>query len=847
MPTSEIRDRSNRLFGRTPDLQRLKSRADRTGLTAVVARPQMGKSWLLVELARLLSKDCLVGLTESFGETSDLMLRAIVDLYQRWLTDLTYWKQARLVWEQQHDKLLPALGGAFGSIARDLLGLVTPAAAVVKEALEGLLATNETLKTGGVKVPRLLYEQARDLVKSVSDVSERPICLFLDQWEKSQDAGFEAKTLDAFLSHLEDWPPCHIFLALREEEGDALRAVKDLAQAYPAAEVYQLGEMALSDQSEEARLIAFLRRCIPAAVTLDDQTIVNLVAGYPGVIYRWMTEGRPDQIKTVGDLTRVAHDAQNYRFRELEELLNGLQGDQRKMAIRIALVPSIASQDTWQALRKAIIGEITEEVFDDLHNSGVLEVADPPAFGHSKRSETALDLLVEHRRNALSAEGKALVLRLAQSIPRIDSSYIAAIQALASLSRYCRRLNWGSSLTALCDASSGLLGESAPDLQTMRDGSREARASGLRDVGALLAVGLLNALIDSKREEKLERRDQLLDELRALAGHYADDAVVREQLAMGLLNTLNNSKQEEKLERRDQLLDELRALAGQSPDDAAVREQLVMGLFNTLNYCKEEEKLERRDRLLDELRTLAGHYADDAAVRKQLAGGLFNTLNDCKEEEKLERRDQLLDELRALADHYADDAAVREGLAGGLLNTLNDCKEEEKLERRDQLLDELRALADHYADDAAVRKQLAGGLFNTLNDCKEEEKLERRDQLLDELRTLAGQYPDDAAVREQLVMGLFNTLNDCKEEEKLERRDQLLDELRALAGQYPDDAAVREQLAGGLLNTLSYCKEEEKLERRDQLLDELRALADHYPDDAAVRSFIDLVEREGLA
>ncbi len=94
---------------------------------------------------------------------------------------------------------------------------------------------------------------------------------------------------------------------------------------------------------------------------------------------------------------------------------------------------------------------------------------------------------------------------------------------------------------------------------------------------------------------------------------------MREQLAKGLFNTLNHAKAEDDLARRDALLDELRALAGAYPDDAAVRELLAMGLFATLNDAKAEDDLARRDALLDELRALAGAYPDDAAVREQLA------------------------------------------------------------------------------------------------------------------------------------------------------------------------------------------------------------------------------------
>ena len=57
-------DRRERLFGRAPDLEALCARVRFKGLTAVAARPQMGKSWLLAELARR-----LVGFSKSAGET----------------------------------------------------------------------------------------------------------------------------------------------------------------------------------------------------------------------------------------------------------------------------------------------------------------------------------------------------------------------------------------------------------------------------------------------------------------------------------------------------------------------------------------------------------------------------------------------------------------------------------------------------------------------------------------------------------------------------------------------------------------------------------------------------------
>jgi len=89
------------LFGREPDLAHLLDRVQRSGVTAVIARAQMGKSALLNELAARLTqrpdetlfKTPLVGITESLGETSDLLLRAVSSLYTCWIASSNFREQ----------------------------------------------------------------------------------------------------------------------------------------------------------------------------------------------------------------------------------------------------------------------------------------------------------------------------------------------------------------------------------------------------------------------------------------------------------------------------------------------------------------------------------------------------------------------------------------------------------------------------------------------------------------------------------------------------------------------------------------------------------------------------------
>lgn len=81
-----FQNRRAELFGREPDIQHLIGRAKSNGLTAVMGRPQMGKTWTLVETARRLVQDqgCIVGYHEAKAAEHSHLLYAVRDLYTRW-------------------------------------------------------------------------------------------------------------------------------------------------------------------------------------------------------------------------------------------------------------------------------------------------------------------------------------------------------------------------------------------------------------------------------------------------------------------------------------------------------------------------------------------------------------------------------------------------------------------------------------------------------------------------------------------------------------------------------------------------------------------------------------------
>jgi hypothetical protein len=98
--------------------------------------------------------------------------------------------------------------------------------------------------------------------------------------------------------------------------------------------------MQLADAVEQARLILYVQRDIAAAAArADDPTLLDLIEGYPGVLYQWTNPYLREHMRTQTDLARVAAAAHRNRFPELNDLLPPLDGDLRRLAIRLALLP----------------------------------------------------------------------------------------------------------------------------------------------------------------------------------------------------------------------------------------------------------------------------------------------------------------------------------------------------------------------------------------------------------------------------------------------------------------------------------------------------------------------------
>ena len=251
----QFRERRHPLFGRQSDLDQLEQRLQTTGLTAVTGRPLTGKSWLLEELAQrqATSGARLVGFAQSTREGPDLLLRAVIDLYQRWLAQAGFVDQAQAWWDQNKGRLLPTSAKVLGNVVSEIGSTAVPASSLISDALHGLVNENKRLSTGGITVPPLQIDQAQELVTSVHQVTRQPVALVLDEWQDSPAPDVEATLLDRFCRDADQWPPCHIVLGIRDEGSEAVNQVHQIEHGRPNASLHGLGRLDLSDADERDR------------------------------------------------------------------------------------------------------------------------------------------------------------------------------------------------------------------------------------------------------------------------------------------------------------------------------------------------------------------------------------------------------------------------------------------------------------------------------------------------------------------------------------------------------------------------------------------------------------------
>lgn len=462
-----LRDRRDQLFGRDADIRKLLDRVAVPGLTAVVARPMMGKTWTLTEVARQCQEQSvLIGYHEYKGGESSHLLEAVANLYARWLSDSSMREQAISLWKRHSDGMVPRVGKMLGALFEKLGGSLLPdkATELVRQAFDGLAMAQSDLLSGGLRLDPLPYDQALSLTKLVAGVSHRRVVLILDAWEKSAAGQSEYAALDACLKNLDEWPDTHIVLAIRHPElpavkdNEAHQVAKSLALTNASAVLYELGEMDLSSAAEIDRLKGWIRQVVPATQQVQDDKLMAMVDAFPGVVSFWSNQANRSTMKTEEDLRRIAHNAHKGRYAEFDQLLKSMPDARRIVAAQLAFLPRL-DEEGWQGLQELVLdGQGTAEI-DALIDSAVLFEEHVPTFGHDTRHTAARKWFVETYPPMIRRLGKRLIETMASRITGADSASLIYLEAMIGCDASTKEVGINPDVGYLIDAARCLFGD----------------------------------------------------------------------------------------------------------------------------------------------------------------------------------------------------------------------------------------------------------------------------------------------------------------------------------------------------------------------------------------------------
>ncbi|MGK0438740.1 MAG: hypothetical protein ACJATK_001691 [Paracoccaceae bacterium] len=431
MNVSDLKDRRYKLFGREPDVKHLSGCALESGVTAILARPKMGKTWTLNEVARRLdSEGHLVGYYQAGGAENNIILYVLLDAYTRWLTtSSSYRQQAEVVFKQNKGSYSSGLTNVFAPLFENLnLPGVSGIGKLISEAFSSLGKLNEDLKDGGLRVPKLDHNRVKELALLLFEITQKPLVLILDAWEKSNTSfSSEYNLLDRFLDNTAEWPPCHFYLGIRKPEVDETnqlanaiyRCMEDWSKRDRFTS-YELPLMHL-DGTEQERLITYINHTIPGSRNIESNLLLDMIDGYPSVLERWENQAtRPSKFDHQGQYQELADEANDYRYRELPVLIRELGTEQRKFAIRVALFPRL-NNELWSLFQDTILGECDAALIDELTQQFLFEKEAFPFYGHDTRHSATNKLLLNDYHHAYKQQAEQVIWDVARKFENFYS------------------------------------------------------------------------------------------------------------------------------------------------------------------------------------------------------------------------------------------------------------------------------------------------------------------------------------------------------------------------------------------------------------------------------------------
>jgi hypothetical protein len=537
----------------------------------------MGKTTLVQQtLSQLDSSAAMVGWSESTGERADLLLRAIENLYSRWLADATYRQQIAMLWRRRAGSFLESTASFMKEILDSIPMTPTmPFSSLIGKALEGLVSANLHLRQSQ-QIPRLSHDVAKELLTIIHELSERRIVLVLDNFERSPSRSEEHLGLVTFLRR-RDIIGTHIILVSRDET-EVARQVRHLVSESPAAALIRLDRL-IFENADRADLLRTVRGAQPAARSLSDDEVLALIDGFPGVLHWWLDQPGRSQLSTAAELIEAARDAHELRYRDLGELILSASSSARRIAARVALLPQLPGYIPPE------LNELLSEpgVNAEVENLQLLGVLDPtlsfPSFGHPTRHEAAQRLFQSDAelKAALTLEVRKAIEHFAQRIGKPEpTSGSNALALLMYMEPIAAAVNLEDSYSLACGLASAyfLLPLSQKSFEPLIERLAAPTLEILAPVTAKVASAMVDAVNIEGQRPHYHSVVKLLDQL---SGAFPTPTI-RGLAACGYANAINYDLVYNDTGSRDSNLRALRELADSFPDEESPLDCLVRAL-----------------------------------------------------------------------------------------------------------------------------------------------------------------------------------------------------------------------------------------------------------------------------
>jgi hypothetical protein len=755
-PKSDFFTHQSSFFGREPDIDFLCGRVAHSGVTFLTARPKMGKSWLLLAVAQKLaerdparkSPDYLVGYHECTGG-EEFLRYALQDLYTRWLQRASDFEQAKKAWDQKKGTWLPTVARVFGSI----FGGALPGGIgdTVKSAIDGLVSANDMLKSGGLELPQLAYEQGRDLANSQAEISGCRLVLIFDAWEKAGSLDHEKWFLEHYINHRDEWPEIHFIVALRypnitgNSDDSAWQAAQDLKSFSAKVDVYELPTLHLDVPAESARLTSYLRECLPKASAVPDGQLLDMLQAYPGTLERWVDSS---DLATADQLQRAANDAAAFLYRELDGMLSALDKGQDKgqvtLALRLALLPRL-SAETWPLFKPLVEEGLQPDGWIDICGNGLLTGNLFPTFGHDTRHQAAASWFLKRSGARISKEASRFVTELGRRMLPITppTRYFSA--AITVVARTANPQNLTPLAQAVALANLGCGGQN-PGASLLFSALWLGSKENVVELSPMLAMGLFNTIIDAQGAKDLPLAMGLLGELRRLRDSFPDEPMARLRFAMILVNLIVFTRELTQADLSQQLTGELRALSQKYPSDAAVRRELALALRNAIQAAAVSSAFDQIDPLNGELRGLLAVGPDAEIARYQVDSLFFGLSYGVRAGRSFEQVRPWLDEMKFLSASSADPAVsyrYGEALSSVGLQALN----EKEAGRFLAFVTQIQQVQLRFPSNAAIAILAARMMCDTIGNTPWSDVLPTLRPYLEHLQKLCAAFPAEENIR----------------------------------------------------------------------------------------------------